>query len=104
MERAVGPFPKELLDREQSSHDRGGAGPSLTRQCFDSLGWYRIRERLSSRSTEHVRRMVPVEQLVSEHDRPTGLGHLLRMLLVINPQRRVNAREALMFPFFTQLG
>lgn len=103
MERAVGPFPKELLDRARSS-TASSEGTLLARECFDSRGWHKIRDVLSSRSIEHVRKMVPVEQIVLEHDRPTGLGYLLRSLLTIDPKRRATAREALMSPFFTQLG
>ncbi|KAL7541371.1 hypothetical protein ACHAXR_010856 [Thalassiosira sp. AJA248-18] len=95
MERAVGPFRKELLDRSTSS---------LARECFDSRGWHKIRGVLSSRSIEHVRKMAPVEQMVLEHDRPSGLGRLLRLLLTLDPKRRATAREALMSPFFTQIG
>jgi len=91
MERAVGPFPKELLDRSSSS---------LAWECFDSRGWHKIRGVLSPRSIEHVRKMVPVEQTVNEHDRPTGLGRLFRSLLTNDPKRRATAREALMSPFF----
>lgn len=102
MERAVGPFPKELLDRSRSTSSSSSS--SLVKECFDSRGWHRIRGVLPSRSIEHVRKMVTVEQMVLEHDRPTGLGRLLRSLLTIDPKQRVTAREALMSPFFTQLG
>ena len=93
MERAVGPFQIDLLEHSNSS---------LARECFDSRGWHRIRGVLSPRSIEHVRKMMPVEQMILEHDRPTGLGRLLRSLLTIDPKRRATAREALMSPFFTQ--
>lgn len=91
-ERAVGQFRKDLLDKSTNN---------LARECFDSHGWHKIRGALSSRSIEHVRKMMPVEQIVSEHDRPSGLGRLLRSLLTIDPNRRVTAREALSSPFFT---
>jgi dual-specificity kinase/CDC-like kinase len=94
IERSVGPFKRELLEMSRDS--------SLARECFDSHGWHRIRGVLSSRSIEHVRKMVPIEQIVSEHDRPSGLGRLLRQLLSIDPKRRVTAREALKFSFFTR--
>jgi CDC-like kinase len=96
IERAVGPFKRDLLEMSSDS--------SLARECFDSHGWHRIRGVLSSRSIEHVRKMVPVGQIVLEHDRPSGLGRLLRQLLTIDPKRRVTAREALMFSFFTHHG
>ena len=92
-ERAVGPFRKELLDQSTSP---------LANECFDSSGWHKIRGILSSRSIEHVRKMVPVENVVSEHDRPSGLGRLLRGLLTIDPKRRATASQALASPFFTQ--
>jgi len=93
IERAVGPFPKELLQQSTSP---------LAKECFDSHGWHKICGVLSSRSIEHVRKMVPVEQMISDYDRPSGLGRLLRSLLDIDPERRITAREALMSPFFTQ--
>ncbi|KAL9185331.1 hypothetical protein ACHAXT_003108 [Thalassiosira profunda] len=95
MERAVGPFRKDMLDQSTNP---------LAKECFDSKGWHRIRGVLSSRSIEHVRKMAPIEQVVRERDRSTGLGHLLRSLLTIDPNRRATAREALAAPFFTQLG
>jgi dual-specificity kinase/CDC-like kinase len=93
MERAVGPFRKSVLDRSTSS---------LARKCFDSRGWHKINGVLSSRSIEHVRKMKPIEQFVLEHDRPTGLGKLLRRLLTIEPRRRATAKEALGLSFFTK--
>mmetsp|Transcript_19100 Transcript_19100/g.38452 ORF Transcript_19100/g.38452 Transcript_19100/m.38452 type:complete len:590 (+) Transcript_19100:38-1807(+) len=91
MERAVGPFPRECLDKSTNS---------LTRECFDTRGWHKIGAVLSPRSIEHVRKMAPVEMLVDERDRRSGLGQLLRSLLMIDPKRRATAREALMSPFF----
>ena len=93
MERAAGPFPRECLDRSTNS---------LTRECFDTRGWHKIGEVLSLRSIEHVRKMAPVEMLVDERDRRSGLGQLLRSLLKIDPKRRATARDALMSPFFAQ--
>jgi len=93
MERAVGPFPRECLDRSTNS---------LTRECFDTKGWHKIGAVLSPRSIEHVRKMTPVEMLVDERDRRSGFGQLLRSLLTIDPKRRATAREALMSPFFAQ--
>mmetsp|Transcript_29288 Transcript_29288/g.47475 ORF Transcript_29288/g.47475 Transcript_29288/m.47475 type:complete len:577 (-) Transcript_29288:90-1820(-) len=92
MERAVGPFPRECLDKSTNS---------LTRECFDTRGWHKIGAVLSPRSIEHVRKMAPVEMLVDERDRRSGLGQLLRSLLTIDPQRRATAREALMSPFLS---
>mmetsp|Transcript_12338 Transcript_12338/g.18949 ORF Transcript_12338/g.18949 Transcript_12338/m.18949 type:complete len:586 (-) Transcript_12338:120-1877(-) len=91
MERAVGPFPRECLDKSTNS---------LTRECFDTRGWHKIGAVLSPRSIEHVRKMAPVEMLVDERDRGSGLGQLLRSLLTIDPKRRATAREALRSPFF----
>lgn len=91
MERAVGPFPRECLDKSTNS---------LTRECFDTRGWHKIGAVLSPRSIEHVRKMAPVEMLVDERDRRSGLGQLLRSLLTIDPKRRATAREALRSPFF----
>jgi serine/threonine protein kinase len=104
IECAVGPFRKDLLSMSgrKSSTPAGAAGMELVRECFDSCGWHKIRGVLSTRSIEHVRRMIPIESLVLEHDRPSGLGRLLKSLLTIDPMQRVTAREAFMSPFFTQ--
>ena len=93
MERSVGPFPRECLDK---------ATNSLTRECFDTRGWHKIGAVLSPRSIEHVRKMAPVEMLIDERDRRSGLGQLLRDILTIDPKHRATAREALMSPFFAQ--
>ena len=101
MERAAGPFPATRL---ADARARRGDGAALARECFDARGWHRGREVLSSRSYAHVRRMPPVERLVADPERPSGLGPLLRRLLTLDPQWRVSAREALLSPFFTQPG
>ena len=106
IERAVGPFRRDLLSLSDMNRGTpaGDAGSLLVRECFDSRGWHRINGVLSTRSIEHVRKMAPVEGLVLEHDRPSGLGRLIRSLLTIDPKHRVTAREALESPFFAQLG
>lgn len=105
IERSVGPFRRELLSLSEMNRGTpaGDAGSLLVRECFDSRGWHRINSVLSKRSIEHVRNMVPVEALVLEHDRPSGLGQLIRSLLTIDPKHRVTARDALASPFFAQL-
>jgi serine/threonine protein kinase len=106
IERSVGPFRRDLLSLSEINRrtPAGAAGSLLVRECFDSRGWHRIRGVLSTRSIEHVRKMVPVESLVLERDRPSGIGRLLRSLLTIDPKQRVTAREALKSPFLTQPG
>jgi len=106
IERSVGPFRRDLLSLSDMNRGTpaGDAGSLLVRECFDSRGWHRINGVLSTRSIEHVRNMVPVEALVLERDRPSGLGRLIRSLLTIDPKHRVTAREALVSPFFSQLG
>lgn len=94
MERAVGPFPRDMLRRATANAD-----------VFDSYGWHRMGGgTLSSSSLGHVRKMGPLEGLVTERDRPSGLVGLLRALLTIDPERRAVAREALSSPFCSQIG
>jgi dual-specificity kinase/CDC-like kinase len=92
IEHTVGKFRKDLLDRSTSP---------LARECFDSRGWHRLERVLSSRSAEHVRKMKPIERFVSEKDRSTGFGGLLRSLLTIAPKERATPRQALGSRFFS---
>jgi serine/threonine protein kinase len=91
MEHACGKFRRDILDRSTSP---------LARECFDSRGWHRLKGVLSSRSAEHVRETKQIERLVSLNDRPTGLGDLLRTLLMLDPTERASARQALGSRFF----
>ena len=85
MERAVGPFPRNMARRATTNGD-----------AFDSSsGRHRGRDVLSSRSYEHVKQMQRIENIVWDEDRHSGFIELLHALLVIDPARRATAKEAL---------
>lgn len=86
IERAIGIFPRYMLDASASS---------ISKRVFDSYGRFRGRL-LSPPSQTHVERMLPVNNLIS--DEPEFLK-LLKQLLVIDPQRRATASEALSLSF-----
>jgi len=84
IERAVGPFPRDMVDRATTNGD-----------AFDSRGMHRGRDVLSSSSMDHVRKMGPIDTIVSDHDKDSGLIELFHALLNIDPSRRATAGEAL---------
>ena len=65
---------------------------------FDSQGWHKMS--LSSTSLSHVQKMEPLERIITEHDRQSGLVQLLRSLLTIDPSYRATAGEVLKIPLF----
>ena len=87
IERAVGPFPRHMVSKATANGD-----------VFNSRGLHRGRDILSSSSYDHVRRMEPIEAVVCGQDRHSGLIELLHALLVIDPNRRATAGEALSDP------
>lgn len=58
----------------------------------------------SDESVEHVRKMRTLEQLISPDDAAAGLLDLLQMMLILDPEDRVTAKEALNNPFFDGYG
>ncbi|KAF1787986.1 Protein kinase-like domain [Phytophthora cactorum] len=54
----------------------------------------------SDESVDHVRRMRKLEDLISPEDAQSGLLELLQLMLVLDPENRVTAKEALNSPFF----
>lgn len=54
----------------------------------------------SEESVEHVRKMRTLEQLVAPDDATSGLLDLLQLMLILDPEDRVTAKEALNNPFF----
>eukprot|EP00957_Ditylum_brightwellii_P080083 6090511-Ditylum_brightwellii.AAC.1 len=91
MERAIGPFPHDMLRRSPSS---------MVDRTFRSNGLHRMGSILSSSSVSHVKKMGTLESLVLNHDRHSGLASLLRSLLVIDPECRATAADALKLLFF----
>ena len=93
MERAIGRFPLDILaqSRQAATHNNNNTNCFV----FDSYGWHKMNAVLSPSSLSHVRKMGPLESLVTDHDKPSGLVHLLRSLLTIDPNVRSTAKEAL---------
>lgn len=88
MESCVGPFPMYMLQHSASF--------SICRSIFDlHKGWHRRSQVLSNESMAHVRNMLPLERFI----RDRNLANLLRGLLVIDPNLRLIARDALKNPF-----
>lgn len=86
MEQAIGPFPKNILEKASSP----------IKKVFDGRSGLFSRRLLSSSSRKHVERMPPLDnKFVQDAD----FLHLLKELLVIDPYRRATALEALHFSF-----
>merc|ERR1719433_1473044 len=95
MSRVIGPIPTWMLEK---------ASPAVQERYFvrDSRGGWRLPwpERASSASSErHVREQRPLqEQVPLQH---ASLADFCGALLMLEPQRRPSAAEALRHPFFT---
>lgn len=90
IERCIGPLPTHMV----------------TAACKPASKFFR-REKLdwpagasSDESVEHVRKMRTLKQLVAPDDAAAGLLDLLKMMLVLDPENRATATEALNNPFF----
>jgi hypothetical protein len=51
-------------------------------------------------SVDHVRRMRSLRQILRPEDAETGLLELLELMLVLDPEKRITAKEALRHSFF----
>lgn len=88
MERCLGPLPKHMIER-------------ATNHSFfyrNRLDW--PAGATNEESVEHVRRMRPLNQILCPQDAATGLLELLQMMLVLDPNHRITAKEALQHRFF----
>ncbi|KAE8892077.1 hypothetical protein PF005_g3082 [Phytophthora fragariae] len=92
IERCIGPLPMKMA-AQASKHS--------------SSSIFFHRERLnwpsgtsSEESVDHVRRMRRLADLISPEDAQSGLLELLQLMLVLDPENRVTAKEALNTPFF----
>lgn len=83
------------------SHVVSAASKHQASSKFFSRGRLNWPARASSdESVEHVRKMRPLEQLILPDDARAGLADLLRLMLTLDPDNRVTAKDALSHPFF----
>ncbi|CAH0473541.1 unnamed protein product [Peronospora belbahrii] len=92
MERCIGPLPTKMV-AQASKH-------SVSSKFFHRgrLNWPAGSS--SDESVDHVRRMRLLADLISREDAKSGLLELLQLMLVLDPENRVTAKEALNTPFF----
>jgi len=83
IERIIGRFPLDMIRRSTT----------LGSTVFDSFGWHAMD--LPPSSATHVKKSVPLEAIVTDQDKSSGLVNLLRQLLTIDPAIRASAGEAL---------
>ncbi|KAG1702657.1 hypothetical protein DVH05_009607 [Phytophthora capsici] len=92
IERCIGPLPAEMVSKA-SKH-------SSSSNFFHRgrLNW--PAGSASDESVDHVRRMQSLADIISHEDAQSGLLELLQLMLVLDPENRVTAKEALNTPFF----
>ncbi|EGZ26540.1 hypothetical protein PHYSODRAFT_551845 [Phytophthora sojae] len=92
IERCIGPLPVKMA-AQASKH-------SSTSKFFHRgrLNWPGGSS--SEESVDHVRKMRRLADLISPEDAQSGLLELLQLMLVLDPENRVTAKEALNTPFF----
>jgi len=88
IERIIGPFPRRMLQRASELKS------PMAEQAFDSSGRHRMERVLSLDNASHVRESTPLESVVRRRKDAWFLD-LLRRLIVIDPERRSTARDAL---------
>ncbi|RLN47363.1 hypothetical protein BBJ28_00015487 [Nothophytophthora sp. Chile5] len=90
IERCIGPLPSGMV----------AEAPKHSSKFFrrGRLDWPASAS--SDESVDHVRSMRTLAQLISAEDAQSGLLDLLQLMLVLDPQNRVTAKEALNNPFF----
>ncbi|CAH0486076.1 unnamed protein product [Peronospora farinosa] len=96
MERCIGPLPVKMK-AQASKH-------SVSSKFFHRgrLNWPAGSS--SDESVDHVRRMRLLADLISREDAKSGLLELLQLMLVLDPENRVTAKEALNTPFFDEFS
>ncbi|KAG2510840.1 hypothetical protein BBO99_00003608 [Phytophthora kernoviae] len=90
IERCIGPLPPRMVS-EASKHSS---------KFFRRGRLHWPSGASSEESIDHVRKMRTLAQLISSEDAQSGLLELLQLMLVLDPENRVTAKEALNSPFF----
>ena len=88
IERIIGPFPRRMLQRANQLNS------PLAKQAFESNGRHRMERVLSPDNASHVRESSPLESVVRK-PKDAWFLNLLRKLIVIDPENRSSARDAL---------
>ena len=86
IEKCIGPFPRRLLARATSK---------LKAEAFDSSGRHRLDQVLPSENASYVRKAVSLEARIGNED--GRFLHMLRRILVIDPDDRTPAHECLRY-------
>lgn len=91
IERCIGPLPSRMVAEASKQHS----------SKFFRHGRLNWPEGASSEeSVDHVRKMSTLAELIAPDDAMSGLLELLQLMLVLDPEKRVSAKEALKTPFF----
>ncbi|POM72511.1 CMGC/CLK protein kinase, partial [Phytophthora palmivora] len=92
IEKCIGPLPVKMAARASKN--------STSSKFFHRgrLNWPAGSS--NDESVDHVRRMRSLADLISPEDAQSGLLELLQLMLVLDPDNRVTAKEALNTPFF----
>lgn len=86
IEQVVGSFPRKMLKRAKNVE--------LVDKAFDSNGIHRTDRVLPADKLSYVKRIAPLESMIS-YDEDAWFLWLLRRILIINPDERATAQECL---------
>jgi len=86
IERVVGPFPRKMLKRAKNA--------AVVTNAFDSNGSHRMERVLPPDQLSYVKRIPPLESIIT-YDEDAWFLRLLRRILVIDPDERSTARDCL---------
>ena len=96
IERIVGRFPREMVQRALDRDRRG-----MSRFFDDTTSEVRWPEKARSKSSEsHVRNTRVLSEQILEEDAKVGFLDFIQGLLTIDPAKRLTAEEATRHPFF----
>lgn len=86
IEQIIGPFPRKMLKRSKNVE--------LVDEAFHSNGLHRMDRVLPSDKLSYVKRITPLESIIT-YDEDAWFLRLLRRILIINPDERATAQECL---------